>query len=727
MKKKAYNPALNNKFFLGLWFVLFAALILLVNWLFTRPLHQMDDLNSRLASTDKQITRLKALHAEFLLSQDKGDNLFITSESTAEQEATSLLSTIGQDLDHYTNIRFLARKPEAETSLREFSNTLAGVKNSLTDFFLVSRERGNAHSGLVSRWQALSDQMLAVSNPPGNDILQKLNLLKQSESIYLLQRDPRILELISLLCEEIRNQLIPEEGGIDLADLDAYVTLTGNLIALDKRIGTSDTGGIVADLTASLEKLPAVFETTKLLVNEIDAKRRIWWPLLQLLTVLLILSSSVFLFIRITNHQVFQPLKQLAGFTQKLATGELPEATILPGKIPDIRSIKDSLEKLVSDLKEKIFITRALHENKQDINLVLAGENDLLGKELMALQEQIQENARKQLKNDEEAQKRRYINEGLAKFAEILRSGSNDIHALGDAFIREIVKYLNAIQGGFFIYDDTEKSTPVLKMVSAFAYNRKKYLQKTVAFGEGLVGTCAREKQSINLTEIPPGYISITSGLGETLPDNLLLVPVLHENELIGVLEIASLQKYKDHEITFAEEVAHSLGSTIIYTRNNQRTSELLVKSQQQALEMAEQEEEMRQNMEELKATQEESNRREEEYKGIADAINHALFIIEYDLDGIIREVNERFCIFMGRSREDMIGHLHHEIMGSTLKPDLNFWDELQKNNQHTFIEPVKVGKKTFRLLEHFTAIQNRDGIIVKFINFATNDRTGNS
>jgi hypothetical protein len=70
-----------------------------------------------------------------------------------------------------------------------------------------------------------------------------------------------------------------------------------------------------------------------------------------------------------------------------------------------------------------------------------------------------------------------------------------------------------------------------------------------------------------------------------------LLVPVIRENELIGVLEVASLHLYLEHRIFFAEEVAKDLGSTIVYTRNNQRTSELLA-NQQQALEMAEQEEE---------------------------------------------------------------------------------------------------------------------------------------
>ncbi len=152
----------------------------------------------------------------------------------------------------------------------------------------------------------------------------------------------------------------------------------------------------------------------------------------------------------------------------------------------------------------------------------------------------------------------------------------------------------------------------------------------------------------------------------------------MHENDLLGVLEIASLHKFKQHEIEFAQEVAHNLGSTMVNTRNNQRTEDLLAKSQQQAQEMAEQEEEMRQNMEELKATQEESTRREEELSGFVDAIGNAMLIIEYDLEGKILEVNDRLCLFLGRERDEILGRTHHELFEGSLNPDVQFWNKLQ-------------------------------------------------
>jgi PAS domain-containing protein len=430
--------------------------------------------------------------------------------------------------------------------------------------------------------------------------------------------------------------------------------------------------------------------------------------------------AGIFGVILITHLAITRPLMHTSDSLSLLAAGELPDVTVSKGGLPEINRIGKSLVDLIDRLRMKTGFARSLGEDELDNELPLAGKNDALGAELNRLHRKIKENAAQHKLNEEENIRRRYINDGLARFAEILRTSNNDITSLGDVFIRELVKYLGAIQGGFFLFEENNVGQPVLNLVSSFAYNRKKYLQKSLALGEGLVGTCAREKQMINMTEIPKGYISITSGLGDTRPDNLLLLPVLHENDLVGVLEVASLSKYLDHQLVFARDVASSLGSTLIYTRNNQRTAELLRKSQQQAQEMAEQEEEMRQNMEELKATQEESMRREEELTGMAEAINKALYVVTYAPDGRITHVNDPLCIFLASNPEDLEGRQHEEVFRGTLKPDSLFWEELERSGRTVVPDKVKIGKKETRLKFHFSTVFNTDGHIIRFISFIT-------
>jgi methyl-accepting chemotaxis protein len=315
--------------------------------------------------------------------------------------------------------------------------------------------------------------------------------------------------------------------------------------------------------------------------------------------------------------------------------------------------------------------------------------------------------------------KRRYITEGLAKFAGFMRAGDN-LKSMGDNFIRNLVRYLDAVQGGLFLLEEGD-DRPYLNLLAAFAYDRKKFFEKRIEIGEGLIGTCAIEKNTINITEVPEGYISITSGLGDTPPENLLLIPVIYEGELLGVVEVASLRRFLDHEIKFAEEVAKNLGSTIVYTRNSEITSTLLGKSQQQALEMAEQEEEMRQNMEELKATQEESARREEEYKSLIRALDMSFHIIEYDAEtGLVSDVNELTCKLMGSGRDYFTGKTHQQIFNSSLNTDKAFRAKVNHDKIVVETEDVEIKGKKIKLKHRFSPVHNSSGTLVKYVNFAT-------
>lgn len=723
MKITTSHSALKNKLFLGFWFILFATVILFVTWIFSLPAGSAEKQRLLLTETENQITRLTSLHAEFLLGNDKEDNLFSSTGSESGAEINRITGKIRENISTLKDYNRIERKAAVE--LEDFMKTLTGYESAFFNLILITNERGNKSTGMVSRWLNESSNMLNASSHNDPTVKETMNRIKVLESEYLINRDVRLLQEISILAEDLRNISGTTDYGISITDLDSYIALTANLVSIEKRMGHNESQGIVPEIENTIEEVGTDFVSLDATVEKILSDYVLLWTILKWLTIPVIVFLFVLIFIR--YFALIDPLKKIADFTTKLSLGEFPQTEMKAGNHADMKVTIESLRRHAVSLQEKSQFIRALNNDHFDSTLSLPSDKDELGNELLRLQKKIMDNNQKQARNEEDNLIRRYMNEGLAKFADVLRTKNNGIAMLGDAFIRELVKYLNALQGGLFIYDDSNSSDKVLNLVSSFAYNRKKYLQQSVKFGEGLVGSCAREKHFMNITEIPKGYITITSGLGDTPPDNLLLVPVMHENEVLGVLEIASLQKFRKHEIEFAQEVAYNLGSTLVTTRNNQRTAELLEKSQQQALEMAEQEEEMRQNMEELKATQEESNRREEELSGMAVSIESTLMVVEYNLEGTILRVNENICHFLGKYPDEIIGKLHHEVFEGSLKTDAAFWNELQQKGKIILSENLKIGKKSHEISEHFATITNRDHATVKFINFATNGRIGNS
>ncbi|MFN7489266.1 MAG: GAF domain-containing protein [Chryseotalea sp.] len=213
--------------------------------------------------------------------------------------------------------------------------------------------------------------------------------------------------------------------------------------------------------------------------------------------------------------------------------------------------------------------------------------------------------------------KRNWATTGLAEIGQILRN-NHDASALYDTIIRFVVKYTKSNQGGLFILSEDE-ANPTLELVACYAFERKKFMKKSVNIGEGLVGQCFVEGDKIIMKQLPEDYIQITSGLGGANPSSVLLTPLKVNEKIYGVLEIASFNHYPDFEIELVEKLSESIAATISTVRINESTRILLERTQQQAEEMRAQEEEMRQNMEELEATQEEMRRKEKHVQTMLD------------------------------------------------------------------------------------------------------------
>ncbi len=281
---------------------------------------------------------------------------------------------------------------------------------------------------------------------------------------------------------------------------------------------------------------------------------------------------------------------------------------------PEIKITKDeigdsviSLNQMIDNLHDASNFAIEIGDGKFNNTFEPKGENDTLGNALIQMRDKLAFVAK-------EDKKRSWAIQGMALFSEILRRNNDNINLLSEELIVELIGYIKANQGAIFMIQEDYNGS-FLQLTGCYAYERKKYIDLKIEQGEGLTGQCWLEGKTIYLTDIPNDYVNITSGLGKANPRAIIIVPLKINDEIMGVLEIASFNTLEDYEIEFLEKIAESIASTLKSVKVNMKTAALLLESKEQSEVLKQQEEEMRQNIEEMQATQEMYEDKEEGYK----------------------------------------------------------------------------------------------------------------
>lgn len=301
-------------------------------------------------------------------------------------------------------------------------------------------------------------------------------------------------------------------------------------------------------------------------------------------------------------YKLLKPLFDVRGAITNLAKGSRI-SSIAVERDDELGQTIEATNALIARSKRIAQFAKSIEQGKYDVGGVkVLGEQDLLGTSLIRMRDKLKSVA-------EEERIQLWMSEGISKFAEILRVHNSDRFEMLEKIMEELIDRVGAGQGGIFLVDDEDKN--VLKLKTCYAYNRKKYLNQTIEYGQGIIGRCWSEGETIHMDDIPENYLKFQVGLGKGSPKSILLVPIRFNNDVLGVIELASLRTFKEYEIQLCDRIAENLGSAISGVISNENTTRLLKETQMLANELAQREEEMRQNAEELQATQEEMNKRQ--------------------------------------------------------------------------------------------------------------------
>lgn len=447
-------------------------------------------------------------------------------------------------------------------------------------------------------------------------------------------------------------------------------------ITMETQSMVEDGGSVIEETYTILEQIEALTEVISRKTEDANkemAESFAWFQNFVVYSVFIIVIIVLIVSI-LTARSIVVPVYKLKEFLITMTKGILPKEKLVTNN-DEIGDMGDALNGFIESLRRTSEFAVEIGNGNYNSEYEALGEEDTLGNALLEMRKNLRSSDEANKKRQHEDEIRNWTTKGLADFGDILRHNSENMDVLSSNVMRHLVDYLEVNQGAIYILNEQDSNNKFFEMKSAVAYNREKYLKVNFGLTEGLVGRCAFEKLPVYLKEIPEEYIRLTSGLGGAEPNYLLLVPLVINEKVMGVIELASFNEIPQYQIDFLQTLGENIASTISSVRITEQTNKLLSESKMRGEELSSQEEELRQNMEELQATQEESVRRESEMRLAMDAINNTLGTIDIDMNGTVMSVNDMMLRLSHVNVNEFVGKQFIDLYAHT-EADRDRFDE---------------------------------------------------
>ncbi len=512
------------------------------------------------------------------------------------------------------------------------------------------------------------------------------------------------------------------------------ITEKGDLIANSKRV-SYQINKLKEDFRKKIRQ-----NTQKAKKHFVNIKMMITW--FSVLIVVLLVILAVFLI-----RNVLYITRYLNKIIKKTRQGFLPEIRKVRRR-DEVGQLNNNLQGLVNHLTNLSEFANAIGQNKFDTKFKPASEGDVLGNALLRMRDNLVKAQEEADKRQIENTQRNWASQGIAVFNEVIRDHSNDLEKLTNAVIERLVNYTEANIGGLFIVNEEDEDNKFLELKSFYAFDRHKFLERKVKFGETLVGQCYVENDTIYITEVPDDYIYITSGLGSDKPRSILIVPLQFNEITYGVIELASFKVFEHYKIDFVEKISETIASAISTAKINERTSKLLEESNEKSKRLEQQEIRARENIakvesqlkeleekyqnsiEKNKNLEQENTKKEEKisdlkeknqkkikeehkkYNLLLSAINELTPYYEMSINGDVLYANESFLKQVNLDASDVVNNKHIRLISRDFINSGNYkqiWDKLKNFNiVDTSVQYMIEGKSRF-LNEIFVPVVEKD------------------
>ena len=286
-----------------------------------------------------------------------------------------------------------------------------------------------------------------------------------------------------------------------------------------------------------------------------------------MLTAIMLLNSVLL------SKRVIRPIARLRKVTEVISTGELDCEISSTGK-DEIGQLAASFSQMLASLKNIVRQANTIATGDYTTDIVPRSDRDELGIAIRKMTKNLREVSAENERQD-------WIKTGIAELGDAIR-GELELEEFGQSVLNYFAYYLDIKVGAFYVAEGAE----LLRMTSGYAYSGREDSSDDFAFGEGLVGQAAQRKNSILFTDVPKGYVTIRSAVGEASPNTIMVVPILFEGVVKGVLELGSFHELTEIQMEFVERAVENIGIALNSVQSRAHLKKLLEVNRSQAEEL---------------------------------------------------------------------------------------------------------------------------------------------
>jgi signal transduction histidine kinase/HAMP domain-containing protein/ActR/RegA family two-component response regulator len=361
------------------------------------------------------------------------------------------------------------------------------------------------------------------------------------------------------------------------------------------------------------------------------------------------------------------------------------------------KDLTDDVNQLAANLTNQVRaiaeVATAVTEGDltRQVGVAASGEVAVLKDKLNEMIRNLRETMRQNTEQD-------WLKTNLARFTSMLQ-GQRDLATVSRMILAELAPLVSAQHGVFYALTDLgDGGSPVLQFQAGYGYKERKHLATHFRLGEGLVGQCALEKERILLTDVPSDYIQINSGLGESSPLNIIVLPILFEGSVRAVIELASFGAFSPTHQSFLDQLTESIGLVLNTVAANTVTEKLLEQSQSQAQELQSRQEELHQSNEDLAKQATLLADKNDEVEGKYQEVEEAKRLLEEQATEL--SVSSKY-------KSEFIANMSHELR-TPLNSLLVLAEQLEDNTD---------GNMTERQVQYATVIRSSGMDLLKLLN----------